>query len=76
MPEAVPKQRIFTCWPGVHDDGRPAGWTQSTRWWVLDVTDGLDAATIVFAGDRWQCLAEELKLRGQAWSSPRDQKPN
>ena len=59
--------RIYTIWPA-DKDGMPAtssqAWRQSTRWLVLDVTDGLDAAYIVEGPvSRWEALRRELELR-------------
>lgn len=60
-------KRIYTIRPA-DKDGLPAAssaaWRQSTRWLVLDVTDGLDAAHIVEGPvSRWDALRRELEIR-------------
>jgi hypothetical protein len=62
-----PKLRIYTCWPSV--DRGPQSWTQSKRWMVIDVTEGIDKPTVMFKGTRWECYKRELELRGFTQSS-------
>jgi hypothetical protein len=59
--------RIYTIWPA-DKEGLPAAgqgaWRQERRWLVLDVTEGLDAASIVEGPiSRWEALRRELELR-------------
>ena len=66
-------RRIYTIWPADHD-GLPAAsskaWRQMTRWLVLDVTDGLDAAHVVEGPVcRATALARELEIRAVAQRS-------
>lgn len=58
-------KKIYTIWPS-DKDGNPGGrWGQSTRWLVLDVTAGVDRASIVHGPvPRAEALAKELELRG------------
>lgn len=58
--------RIYTIWPA-NKEGMPAAssqaWRQQTRWLVLDVSDGLDAAHIVEGPvSRQTALRRELEL--------------
>jgi hypothetical protein len=59
--------RVYTIWPADRE-GMPAAsssaWHQGTRWLVLDVTDGLDAAHIVEGPvSRATALHRELEIR-------------
>lgn len=59
--------RIYTIWPADRN-GNPAStsaaWRQSTRWLVLDVTDGLDSVHVVEGPvSRWDALRRELEVR-------------
>jgi hypothetical protein len=59
--------RIYTIWPA-DKEGLPAAssgaWSQSRRWLVLDVTEGLDAARVVEGPvSRWTALRRELEIR-------------
>jgi len=59
--------RIYTIWPADRE-GMPSSssnaWRQQTRWLVLDVSDGLDAAHIVEGPvSRAAALQRELELR-------------
>lgn len=59
--------RIYTIWPSDRE-GMPAAssaaWRQTTRWLVLDVSDGLDAAHIVEGPvSRETALRRELEMR-------------
>lgn len=59
--------RVYKIWPADYD-GMPASsqraWHQESRWLVLDVTDGLDAAHIVEGPvTRQIAVQRELELR-------------
>ena len=59
--------RVYTIWPADRE-GMPASssaaWRQTTRWLVLDVSDGLDAAHIVEGPvSRATALRRELEIR-------------
>lgn len=59
--------RVYTIWPAT-SEGLPASsssaWRQTTRWLVLDVTDGLDAVHVVEGPvSREVALRRELELR-------------
>jgi hypothetical protein len=61
--------RVYTIWPA-DKKGLPAGgagaWRQERRWLVLDVTEGLDAASVVEGPvPRREALRRELKLRAR-----------
>lgn len=62
---SAPQKRIYTIWPS-DKDGNPGGrWGQSLRWLVLDVTAGVDRASIVHGPvPRAEALRKELELRG------------
>lgn len=61
----TPAKRIYTIWPS-DKDGNPGGrWGQQRNWLVLDVTAGIDRATIVHGPvPRPEALRKELELRG------------
>jgi len=56
--------RIYTIWPA-DKFSKPGGdWRQWKRWLVLDVTDGINSALIVYGPvPRDEALREELRLR-------------
>jgi hypothetical protein len=70
--------RVYTIWPSDRD-GIPAAssaaWHQTTRWLVLDVSDGLDSAHIVEGPvSRQEALHRESELRIVA-KAARDRSP-
>ena len=59
--------RVYTIWPA-NKEGLPAAspgaWRQESRWLVLDITEGLDAARVVEGPvSRWTALHRELEIR-------------
>ena len=71
--------RVYTIWPADRE-GMPvassSAWRQTTRWLVLDVSDGLDAAHIVEGPvSREIALRRELELRVIARQTAKANRP-